>query len=210
MIYDGNLIGLAPLIDFLGVIFEGWIEFTLHDLSKPGKTIIAIKNGEITNRVIGDSISDFTQRAVNENVRNEADFEKLIKEVNSVFPDIKSKDLLIRGSEGEIRGILSVNISMGPINQIRRVVDLFSPCKNENVQKENHEVESFYKLAEAIVEDILSKSNISMERLNSEERQEIIAKLKKEGVFQMKGIVSLVAQRMNISEASVYRYLGNL
>lgn len=212
MKFDGDLIDLAPLVEFLGGIFEGWIEFTLHDLSKPGRTIIAIKNGEITNREVGDSISDLTHKIINEQIKTEEDLMELKKELLSMFPDIQSKDLLIKGSNGEIRGILSVNIAIAPINQIRRVVDLFSPCNSNSdlPLKSNMERESFYDLAESIVEDILSKSSISIERLNSEERQEIIGKLKKEGVFQIKGIVSLVAQRMNISEASVYRYLGNL
>ena len=45
MIYNGRIEDFIPLLDFLANTFGNGIEFTLHDFSKPGKTIIAIRNG---------------------------------------------------------------------------------------------------------------------------------------------------------------------
>jgi len=210
--YDGNLLDLEPLIDFLGSLFHGWIEFTLHDLSKPGRTIIAICNGEVTGRRVGDSLSDFTQKVICERVRTEEDFRRLKKEVLSASAEIESRDMLICGSDGAVRGILSVNISLTPLNQMQRMLDLFRPMNGNHGAKKNGagEGESFFDLAKSIVEDVLAGSAVPVDRLMPEERQSIIAELKKAGVFQIKGIVSFVAQEMDISEASVYRYLGNL
>ena len=90
MIYDGKLEDLSSLIEFLGKVFGEDVEFTLHDFSKPGQTIIAISNGNVTNRKVGDSISDFTQRAVSENIRTEKDLIRLKAKIDSTRKDTRT------------------------------------------------------------------------------------------------------------------------
>ena len=49
-----------------------------------------------------------------------------------------------------------------------------------------------------------------MERLNQQEKREIVQKLQERGVFKLKGGISFVAKRLSCSAATVYRYLGEL
>lgn len=212
MIYDGRLEELSSLIEFLGKVFGEGIEFTLHDFSKPGQTIIAISNGNVTNRKVGDSISDFTQRAVSENIRTEQDLIKLKAKIDSTRKDIRSSDMLLVGSDGAIRGLLCINISIKPFLDVQRIIGNFIKDTDQNPEnngEEAHDALSFNELATSIVNGVLSEAEVPPERMTFDERMKVIHQLKGKGVFQLKGVVNIVASRLNVSEATVYRYLGN-
>ena len=51
---------------------------------------------------------------------------------------------------------------------------------------------------------------VDVDRLNQDEKMEIMEILDRKGVFLLKGSVSFVAKELHSSEASIYRYLGKL
>ena len=66
-----------------------------------------------------------------------------------------------------------------------------------------------------LVERILSlitdpEHPVDVDRLNQDEKMEIMEILDRKGVFLLKGSVSFVAKELHSSEASIYRYLGKL
>ena len=65
-----------------------------------------------------------------------------------------------------------------------------------------------------LVERILSlitdpEHPVDVDRLNQDEKMEIMEILDRKGVFLLKGSVSFVAKELHSSEASIYRYLGS-
>lgn len=48
------------------------------------------------------------------------------------------------------------------------------------------------------------------DRLNQQEKKEIIEKLHKQGLFQLKGAITFVAEQFACSSATIYRYLSEL
>lgn len=60
---------------------------------------------------------------------------------------------------------------------------------------------------EAVLRE-LDRRSITADRLNSEERIQIISALDSEGIFLLKGAVKDVADALECSQASVYRYLS--
>ncbi len=49
---------LLPLVDAIAGTFGKNCEVVLHDLRKPHQSIIKIANGHITNRKVGDPLTD--------------------------------------------------------------------------------------------------------------------------------------------------------
>ena len=45
--------------------------------------------------------------------------------------------------------------------------------------------------------------------MTTEEKKEIVEELNAKGVFLLKGTVAEVAQRLDVSEQTIYRYLKN-
>jgi predicted transcriptional regulator YheO len=53
----------------------------------------------------------------------------------------------------------------------------------------------------------LENSFVPVDRLNQEEKIEIVRDLEGKGVFMLKGAVSEVAEKLGVSEATLYRYI---
>ena len=49
-----------------------------------------------------------------------------------------------------------------------------------------------------------------LDRLSPEERKNLIRELNKSGLFLLKGGIAALARRMNVSESTIYRYLGQV
>ncbi|MCI8492652.1 MULTISPECIES: helix-turn-helix transcriptional regulator [Anaerotruncus] len=214
MIYNGRIEDFIPLLDFLANTFGNGIEFTLHDFSKPGKTIIAIRNGQITGRQVGDSISNFTLRAIQESVKDSEDLSELKSKILEK-KDLKTGDLLIMGEDGTIKGLLCVNIPLPGLREMSRLLEglLGTAPPSEPAPPAppaSYDVGSFEGLAESIIDGVLAESDVSPDRMTPEERIMVIERIHNKGVFQLKGVVGLVSRKLNVSEATVYRYLGYL
>ena len=57
------------------------------------------------------------------------------------------------------------------------------------------------------VKSSLENSFMPVDRLNQEEKIEIVRDLESKGVFMLKGAVSEVAEKLSVSEATLYRYI---
>ena len=53
----------------------------------------------------------------------------------------------------------------------------------------------------------MENSFVPVDRLNQEEKIEIVRDLEGKGVFMLKGAVSEVAEKLGVSEATLYRYI---
>lgn len=76
------------------------------------------------------------------------------------------------------------------------------------------EMENFFEKPEDIVDSIFDKfyeeKQIPTDRLTMDEKLEIIEILESKGVFNLKGAISYIADKLMVSEASVYRYRSKL
>lgn len=210
-----------PLIDFLSNALGDNFEFALHDLSKPDKTIVAIKNGHITNRKVGDTLSNLTLRVLNEKKITDEEFRTYHEE--ALFrKGIESEDYIIRNFEGKPIGLFCINYNYKILNDVRSFVNsIFKSSTivdNRNSIKEikvkddikDDSVNSFINLAESIIDGVIQEYGVEPDRMVAEEKIQIVNKLSEKGVFQLKGIIGSVAEKLCVSEATVYRYLSSI
>ncbi len=217
MQWNGRLTDFIPMIDFLADTFGQNVEFVLHDLSKSGSTIIAIRNGHITGRKVGDSLSDFTLRMLKEQVKTYDDFIKF-KDRTMFRENLKSTDLLLKNNDGEIIGLLCVNLNKEQLIDIRSFIDslIGSSAKpsTKNTKKKDaillSSETSFRDVAISMVDATIAEFDVEVERMTADEKISITSKLQDKGVFQLKGIVPIVATKLNTSDATIYRYLNSL
>ncbi|MGL4791838.1 MAG: helix-turn-helix domain-containing protein, partial [Anaerotignaceae bacterium] len=83
--------------------------------------------------------------------------------------------------------------------------DTFHNIPQDNV------AEDFHISSEEIIDEILAKIStnftVSLTHLKLNEKLDIVAQLDENGVFHIKGAVKYVAEKLNCSQASLYRYL---
>lgn len=103
---DRKLEPYIPMVDFLSKALGEYYEIVLHDLSNPKHSIIAIANGCLSGRTVGDTASDFVLRTVKYDIEQDTDcvVNYRINNVNGHL--FRSSGYYIRNDEGILQGML--------------------------------------------------------------------------------------------------------
>ena len=139
--------------------------------------------------------------------------------------------MFIKDEDGAPIGLLSINFD--DTRYIELYKKLFSiihpkPFLEENplpFQKPRHTAamasgqagsitENFSMDIPSLMQKMFEDATVSLitpvNRLNQQEKKEIIQKLSDKGLFQLKGAISFVAKHFSCSSATIYRYLSEL
>ncbi|WP_100065879.1 helix-turn-helix transcriptional regulator [Miniphocaeibacter massiliensis] len=212
----------TELVEFLGETLGPDYEIVLFDLRNSRKKIIAISNGKISGRNIGDPITDFisekleTKDYVNSNYR--ANYRGIVN--GNKF--IRCSTKYIKDSENNLIGLLCINFNDSRFEKIAS--DILKLCHPDalvdNVIFEKADPTIFEEpeqigltitdLAKKLVEDVINKIDKPIESLNKKEKMSVVSTLNSKDLFELKSSIPLVAKKLNISEATLYRYITNI
>lgn len=201
-------------VDFLSEAYGQNCEIVLHEISEKSSSIIAIKNGHISNRTIGIEKDDVLKKQIEISKGNSYSTNRLHKTIEG--GDMKSNSFFIKDSSGELIGILCVNIDLSSIITLNKLTEKFLSefMNNTSNDSQNHivneEEETIEEYTYRIMKKIIQQSEISVDRMNMEEKIDILRLLKEKGVFRIKGVVREVAKQLDVSETSIYRYLHEI
>jgi predicted transcriptional regulator YheO len=219
-----------PLVDFIAAIGGKNCEVVLHDLSDIDNSIIAIANKHVTNREVGDSITEFAlKKVLDPDHRNEPYIVNYKGQKSDGSKTYRSSTFYIRDSNSRIIGLLCLNIVVDEYLRFKEIVDEFvqfesdtkqktakveqaSPSINGKISVDGKEVffSSKDEMIIEIIESVLKPVAIMPHRMTITEKKQIVEKLKNAGVFQFKHAVSLVAKRLSVSDQTIYRYLREI
>lgn len=202
-----------PMIDFIANICEPSYEVLLHDVSKPESSVIAIRNGHISGRKIGSPMTDLALKILKQKDYLDKDF---ITNYDGYGKDGKvflSSTYYIKNAKQELIGMICVNNDITDIKELNKGYETIMKrfkYREENEEKVKYEenIENpLTSIANSIISKTINSINIPPERMSIEEKVNIVQELNDKGVFLLKGSVSDVAEQLQISETTVYRYL---
>ena len=203
-----------PLVDFISSACGNAFEVVLHDTKNPKQSVVAIKNGHLSGRKIGDAMTDLAINLVNTNEHMRKHF------ISNYEGRLKNGKIFLSATyfikeENELIGLLCINydpsIMMELNRQINNLLDAFNllPQNDKSPYTETLD-SSINNITESIISSTISNMPVSPSRTTSEEKIEVISALEKQGFFSTKGAVSQVSNALNISEPTVYRYLKKI
>ena len=215
------LLPYVPLVEYLGQIFGESCEVILHDLANIEHSIVAIANGHITDRQVGGHITDFGLEVVHDpRYQDKAFAVNYPGSAKGQNRTLKSSTFFIRDETGTTIGLLCLNLDITDwlkaetlIRQITGFTELPAPGTVENTAPVVLPViqETFSSTVEdtmtTAIEKIMADYPVSSHRLTIDEKKQIVERLHTRGLFVLKGAVSMVAKRLDVSEQTVYRYL---
>ena len=132
---------------------------------------------------------------------------------------INGSTFYIKDDAGELLGLLCINADYSKYKTIAQEVlhlmnvDVANLVNLEDEEEENNEnyVEVLSNDIEEVISGIIDPSLLSNQiTLSKEARLAIVEELEQKGIFQLKGAIGKVAQLLNISEPTVYRYLNEV
>jgi len=200
---------LKPIIPALSKAIGPNSEVVLHDLSQLESSVIAI-SGDITNRSVGDSITDLGLNILQEGeVNNELNY----RTHSSEGKTLRSSTLVLRDSEKNPIGLLCINID---ITYWQRFLNKLSDyCETNELGEHGHrEPETFTQDVNQLLKKKVDEAIRSVEPppsdMSKEERFEVVKELNEQGVFLIRNSMDYLAGRLNVSRNTIYNYLNEL
>jgi predicted transcriptional regulator YheO len=199
-----------PFVDAIAKTFGNNCEVVLHDLSNPEKSIIRIANGHVTGRKVGGPITDLGLLLLAREKNNPKN-DSLIGYHSTTRKgvELKSTTIFIRNSKGKIVGFLCINIDISPFIFMKNMVTEI--CKTSTLNKENESPEKFEPSVDSLINQLLrqavEKCGKAVVHMKKEDKLEVIRALKEKELFHIKGSAKRISKELNVSLATIYKYL---
>lgn len=211
-----------PVVYYMAEAVGPTCEIVLHDVRKLENSIIAIANGHISERKIGDSATDLVLEILKDSSKYENDsITNYISKSNS-GKTFRSSTYFIRDSLKEIIGMLCVNIDISEYMEIDRIIHNLMAIDPKKTSQSNsiyseknfpiHEnltsdIDGIIKLA---IKRVLGEKPVQKKRMLIEEKKEVVKLLNEKGLFLMKGSITKVANYLGSSVPTLYRYISEI
>ena len=199
-----------PLVDFLAEVFGGDAEVVLQDVSDFNNSVISIRNNHISGRKLGSPATNLVLKVMNGNFTDK-NYVTNYRGISATGKVVRSSTYFIKDDRGIVVGMLCINIDIDKYVQLKNHLDGILKLPEEIFEKTTEKFSvSAEGLASDSIETILEESGISPERMSQEEKMEVVYKLDKNGVFLVKGSICKIASILNVSNATIYRYLSKI
>lgn len=203
-------------VDFIADMFGEQCEVVLHSVDGEKRSIIAIRNNNITGRKVGDEATELGSKILLNMKQNKYTVYTKLEE--KLKKNLKISSYYIFNTHQELIGIMCIIIDITMYLQAKNFLDTFlgsdTPGINKVIHMDMNEVLendnfSISKYSSDIIAEVIKEIEIPVERMTNEERQAVINKLDELEIFRIKGAISETANQLKISIASMYRLLKN-
>ncbi|WHY77169.1 PAS domain-containing protein [Neobacillus sp. WH10] len=211
-----------PMVHFIANIMGENCEVVLHDVTNPDHSIIEIVNGHVSGRKINSPITDLALKILKEESYKDRDYICNYKSTSKTSKMLRSSSYFIKDETNKIIGMICVNMDISDVINARTILDQFIMIDNPKIDPvepskpafdphlfENFE-ENIEELLLSLIKGVLAEYDIPPERMSPQEKIEVVKKLNEKGAFLLKGGVSEVAKYLDVSEATIYRYLNKI
>lgn len=226
----------SVIVQFLGKTLGPDYEVVLHDLHPDYNEIVAIANSHISGRSIGSPLTDASLKMLIDKAYEKNDFLCNYKGISENGHLLRSSTMFIKDAQGKPVGLLCINFDDSKYLQLQDVLlSIIHPKEYIEAQPSLRKgspgsqsipaaaltepefepiTENFSMDIPSLMHKMFADATIAIptpaDRLNQQERKDIIEKLHKQGLFQMKGAITFVAEQFACSSATIYRYLSEL
>src|SRR3954468_3357087 len=194
---------LRQLAVALRRLFSPFCEVVIHDFTDFEHSIVCIE-GNVTNRQVGGAATDLLLAKASQGDTDEDLYNYLTSLPGGRL--MKSCTVFLRDEGGAAYGAFCVNFDMTAFVGMSKVMVSFVATEEREdvVETFSNDIED---TIHSIVADTLHELGQALPLNGRDEKIELIARLSEKGVFQVKKSVSILADQLGLSRATVYNYL---
>jgi predicted transcriptional regulator YheO len=209
--YGSILYHYVNMAEVMAGMFSPFLETVVHDLSNRENSIIAIYNGNVTGREVGDPVTNVVTKLIEGNAPD------IVIGYENEAPDgkkLKSSYVSIRCLSGELVGVLGLNMNIEDFRRHKKMLEKITQPQSRGPISEDERFERSApknistprsEIRNAIDDYCISK-NLKFSSIGYDEKKDIVQHLYKEGYFNIKKSVTIVSELLNITRPSVYKY----
>ena len=206
----------AKLLDLLEQIakaiaaqFGSNCEVVVHDLSRhPDHSIVAIFNGHVTGRKVGDGASHVVIEQLQSNDPEPKDHLCYLTKT----PDgkiLKSSTVYIRNSKGKVSAIFSINYDISKLLMVESAVRDLISTGEEPQQTEPEKIININDLLDDLIEQSVALVGKPVALMNKDDKVKAIRFLNQNGAFLVTKSGDKIAKYFGISKYTLYSYIDS-
>jgi predicted transcriptional regulator YheO len=193
----------------IGKTFGPNCEVVLHDLRHPQNSVVAVANGTVTGRVVGQGIRDFVKILRSPNFSNDVLANYQVKEERQGH--IKSSTALLRDTNGDLIGALCINFDFTPLQDAVKQLAHFTSVQPINRPAAPSKVSpDILQSLEQLIASTIADSGVDVKAMRKEEKLRMIQFLEERGAFMIRGSLERVAKELQVTRHSMYKYLEEI
>ena len=211
------LANFIPAVKAIAKTFGPDCEVLIHDVNNLENSIIAIENGHVTGRKVGSPMTDLGLYFLKSDLFKDTEFIANYQTESKDGKKLKSTSIFIRDNKKKIVGFLCINYALDHLTEIRRKIDDFCAVNKDadknifnNEEKEEIFTDNLDDLLERVFIKAREKVGKPIEKMQKDDKLEIVRYLQKKGVFLVKGNIDKIAKKLNVSRYTVYNYLSEI
>ena len=223
---DSQLHYFTKVAEFFGRVLGPDYEVALHDISDRNGALVALANGHISGRKIGEPVSDRLREIMENKEYENNDYILHQYGMSSNGKILCSSSMFIKDVLGNLIGVLCINFDDSRYRELsHRVFNLCHPdaLVDTNFRFDESRVPanvvdsksprlqsapdgSAYDIINATIKEL----NLAMEDMSLKDKMELLRILDDKGVFLIKGAVKDAAKIFGCSSATMYRHLSKI
>lgn len=208
---DDRMRTLLPIVRGLAEMFGPGCEVVLHDTRRLPHSIVAIENGSVSGRTVGDVPTDRMLR----NLRNTDDAQDVRLYISSHEGKIlKSLAVTLRDEEGAPYGLLGLNYDISEVVQAQRALANFTAVGRPGSDGTPEAGEIFAgdirDVVAGMVTKIVNEMGKTPAAMSREEKMEVVTRLEERGAFLVKRSAEQVAEALDLSRYTIFAYLKEI
>ena len=193
------------IADFIAEFIGPHCEVVLHSLDSVGSSVVHIVNGHLTNRTLGSPMTDLGVKQVAEMRRTGH------LSTGSYFTHgrdgslFKSISCGCSGVDGHLIGFLCINMNLDrPFPEIIKTLMPGLTDQDKVLSEQfNHSMDDLLdSVTEEVINEVAADRSIPLKQKN----RCVVHELYDRGIFQMKGAPQHIADKLNVTKHSVYKY----
>lgn len=211
---------LKGIVEGLQRIVGGNVEVVLHDLSRPGQSVVAIANGQITGRVVGSPIisGPFDDLALQKLMSGE---DVVAGEPYSIVGDYRTRarsgqeldstSIVLRDGTGKAYAAFCVNADRTQLREIQSLVRTLIGTETLEAQPAaDAETANVDGLVNEIIESGIAATGKTVAAMSREDKVEAVGYMNGRGLFLIRSSVDRAAASLGVSRFTIYNYLEEL
>jgi len=209
---DSRMRPFLPLVRGLAEMFGPDCEVVLHDVGRLPHSIVAIENGDITGRGVGDVPTDLMLRSLRAASEGGPDVRLYV--TSSDGKVLKSLAVSLRDADGEVFGILGLNFDVSGVVQSQRTLANLTAVGSVggDTVPETEEIfaDDIRDVVAGMVAKILQEVGKTPAAMSREEKMDVVKRLEERGAFLVKRSAEQVAEALDLSRYTIFSYLKEI
>jgi predicted transcriptional regulator YheO len=200
---------LFPVVRGLAAMLGPDCEVVLHDVGRLPHSIVAIENGALTGRTVGDVPTDRMLR----NLRNPDATQDVRVYISSHDGRIlKSLAVTLRDENGDPYGLLGLNLDISEIVQAQHALANLTAAGRLGDSPETGEIfaADIREVVAGMITKIVAEMSKTPAAMSREEKMEVVKRLEERGAFLVKRSAEQVADALDLSRYTIFSYLKEI